>query len=76
MAETRKSNFLKFLDNAIANQKGIEVHIDDPSVNYEVSISNSNTAVADKKKEYEWEYDNDLRFINDKSIRIKSYNFI
>lgn len=76
MSETRKSNFLKFLDNAIANSKGIEVAINNPRFNYELSISNSSSAVFDKKKEYEREYDNDLRFINDKSISIKSYKFI
>lgn len=76
MAETRKSNFLKFLDNAMANNKGIEVEINDPRFNHAISVSNSSSAVFEKKKEYEREYDNDLRFINDKSISIKSYKFI
>lgn len=73
---TRKDNFMKFIDNAIANRSGIEVIIDDPKQNYNYSVCNSSKAVEEKKKEYQRLYDNDLKLINDKSIQIKEYKFI
>lgn len=73
---TRKDNFMKFIDNAIANQEGIEVFIDDSNQPFSPSICNSFKALEEKKKEYQRLYDNDLKLINDKSIQIKEYKFI
>lgn len=72
----RKDNFMKFIDNAITNKKGIEVLIDDPKLNYNYSVCNSNKALEEKKKEYQRLYDGDLKLINDKSVQIKEYKFI
>ena len=74
--QTRKENFLKFIDNAIASEKGIEVSIENPKEPTFQSVGNSNTYLPTKKRYYEQNFDSELRFINDKSILIKEYRVI
>lgn len=73
---TRKDNFMKFIDNAIANQKGIEIEINDPKQPYFQSRGFSSQGVVNAKIEFQKLYDDDLKLINDKSIQIKEYKYI
>lgn len=76
MSQTREENFLKFLDNAIANGNGVEIEMDNPKEPFLQSKGYSNKALPQAKIDYQKEYDNDLKLNNDKSVRIKEYKFI